>query len=222
MPLLTNSKVDELGDRIRCDKDISKQDINLLNKFRVTYQSVEQQVLPIVQVSLSKNKVILTQRKRKTVNSIQHKLERFPKMRLSQMQDIAGCRVVVEATQIHTNTITELLSATLKKSECNIKIIPRDTELGYRATHFIVKVDKRFYEIQLRTYAQDIWANVVESLSKQDNGLKYGENISQATLQKKLKHLSEVLYKIDAQNLPFAKLNKLIYDTLNNVFRSRA
>ena len=58
---------------------------------------------------------------------------------------------------------------------------------GYRAIHIIAKLDKQFYEIQLRTYAQDIWANLVETMSDEKNTFKYGGNEQEQITMNQLK-----------------------------------
>ncbi len=71
---------------------------------------------------------------------------------------------------------------------------------GYRAIHIIVKCDIKFYEIQLRTFAQDIWANIIENQADETNSLKYGGSPKEQALMKKLIILSDKFYEIDQQN----------------------
>lgn len=95
---------------------------------------------------------------------------------------------------------------------------------GYQAIHIIVKMDKKFYEIQLRTYAQDIWANLVESLSNGDNTLKYGGNEKEQALVQVLKRLSEQFFLLDeiAHTISHKNYRKKIQEVMQNVLSNRA
>lgn len=95
--------------------------------------------------------------------------------RLSQMQDIAGARIVVPTLQMQDVVVRAITRA----------LYPRFTRLddqreasdtfGYRAVHIIVDVGRLFGEIQVRTAAQDQWAQLVESLDASlGSDLKHG------------------------------------------------
>jgi ppGpp synthetase/RelA/SpoT-type nucleotidyltranferase len=79
--------------------------------------------------------------------------------------------------------------------------------------------DRKFYEIQLRTYAQDVWANLVESLSDEKNTLKYGGSEQEQDLMKKLKNLAEHFFKIDqsADQVTFTRYQQQIEDAIRYV-----
>ncbi len=112
------------------------------------------------------------------------------------MQDIAGCRIVLQSGIERANQYENTLMAPFKKQHWQIENKPRLTN-GYHAIHIIGKHDKKFYEIQLRTYAQDIWANLVESMSNEKNTLKYGGSELEQPLMKQLKRLAKSFYEID-------------------------
>lgn len=104
------------------------------------------------------------------------KLARFPSMRLSQMQDIAGCRAVlpfgrlpgVHAVRRRIRTRWEVVA------DLDYNAEPKAT--GYRAHHVVVRRDDRLVEIQLRTAGQHRWAETVESFSAATGlALKEGE-----------------------------------------------
>ena len=98
----------------------------------------------------------------KRMTQIIHKLERFPGTNLARMEDIGGCRAVVE-----TSSDIEIL---LNRIERNWDIVrkrnyvdtPKDS--GYRAIHLVTKRDGHRIEVQLRTKGQQAWANVVEKV----------------------------------------------------------
>jgi ppGpp synthetase/RelA/SpoT-type nucleotidyltranferase len=85
-------------------------------------------------------------------------------------------------------------------------------------------MDKKFYEIQLRTYAQDIWANLVESLSNGDNTLKYGGSENEQALVQILNRLSEQFFLLDeiAHTISLKNYRKKIQEVMQNVLSNRA
>jgi ppGpp synthetase/RelA/SpoT-type nucleotidyltranferase len=93
-------------------------------------------------------------------------------IRLSQVQDIAGCRLLV------TNVVAQdRVVATLLKLFPDATVTDRrvDPSHGYRAVHVIVRIDRMPIEIQIRSRLQHLWAEVSEKLSDVvDPGLKYG------------------------------------------------
>lgn len=109
----------------------------------------------------------------KRLPSIKLKLELNHHMRLSQMQDIGGCRVVLkdvfavmQLVEIFKNSRIKHVPLTPKNYIDN----PKDT--GYRAVHLIYKynsIEHKEYnelriEIQVRTKLQHIWATAVETV----------------------------------------------------------
>jgi hypothetical protein len=111
----------------------------------------------------------------KRLSSILAKLDREPQMKLTQMQDIGGCRAVVKSLA----AVMALYDFYADKSEmkhefqkCNDYIKqPRDT--GYRGIHLIFRFfsDKAAgepwnglkIEMQLRSQYQHAWATAVET-----------------------------------------------------------
>ena len=99
----------------------------------------------------------------KTLEAILAKLRRQPTS-LARMQDIAGSRIVVpslEAQQIVVEGVVAMFEDEHVATTDNRQTGDRH---GYRAVHVIVRVDGRFAEIQVRTRAQDGWANLVEAM----------------------------------------------------------
>jgi hypothetical protein len=113
----------------------------------------------------------------KRLSSIANKLSRFPTMKLSQMQDIGGCRAVVKSVAAvrkladfyqHTSRIKHKL-ATLDD------YIAKPQNSGYRGIHLVYRYysDKRGstrnyndlkIEMQLRSQNQHAWATAVETV----------------------------------------------------------
>ncbi len=103
-----------------------------------------------------------TSRRLKKLSTIIDKLWREPGLDLSRMQDIGGCRSVVE-TRDELQALRYRIDA---RWDCRTKdyvLTPRDS--GYRAVHMIVEHDGHAIEIQLRTKTMHTWAQTVEAFS---------------------------------------------------------
>ncbi len=88
-------------------------------------------------------------------------------MRLSQMEDIAGCRATLPTQAQVDRSLNRLLDrwpgATL------VDYVDRPKPGGYRAKHLIVVAGERFVEVQLRTEGQNRWADEVEETADRLN-----------------------------------------------------
>ncbi|MFZ5853961.1 MAG: RelA/SpoT domain-containing protein [Chloroflexota bacterium] len=117
--------------------------------------------------------VIVAQRL-KRMPAIVGKLARFPRMDLSRMQDIGGCRAILP----DQGTVTKVRRRISKNGwkvdkEYDYVSSPKDT--GYRALHVVVVNHDRLVEVQLRTAAQHSWAEAVEKIElRRRYGLKDG------------------------------------------------
>jgi ppGpp synthetase/RelA/SpoT-type nucleotidyltranferase len=216
---LSNSQITKLGDRLRSG-DFSEADLAMLDEFRQTYSEMDEQAYQLIQSTLASiTGWTSTKRKRKTQQSIVEKLRRQPKLRLPQMQDIAGCRIVIEGGSQKANTLSDLLIGGFESLEWNIERKDRHAH-GYKALHIIAKKGQKFYEIQLRTYAQDVWANLVESLSDESNSLKYGGSDQEQALISQLQNLSESFSEIDqhAHKALLEEYQQQLQDAIRHVF----
>ena len=216
---LSNGEIDQLGDRLR-NNCLEDGDLKKLDEFRQTYSDIDARAYSLIRDTLQacRDKLVITKRKRKTRQSIVDKLRRQKKLRLSQMQDIAGCRIVAQGGAQLSCQVNEQLVNAFEKNQLKIQSKPRNKD-GYRAIHLIVKINKKSYEIQLRTFAQDVFANLVERLSDKDNTLKYGGSDKEQPVLEKLKVLSNTLVGIDkdAHTVSFNHYHQRIKKAINNV-----
>ena len=109
----------------------------------------------------------------KRLSAIELKLRLIPNLRLTQMQDIGGCRAVVRSIRA-VNELHKLYRQTQFKHELvhfdNYIESPRDS--GYRSIHLVYRYysDKNpahndlKIEMQLRTRLQHAWATAVETV----------------------------------------------------------
>lgn len=166
MPESSKSDVDRLGSILRAG-NYSSGDLIRLDLYRRSFGDDYKYVVDVVQNQLHLN---VTGRPSKSTNSIVDKLNR-ESTRLSQMQDIAGCRVVVEDVVVQNRFVAAIevyLDATIIDRRAN-------PSHGYRAVHLICRRNGRPVEIQVRTVLQHMWAEISEKLSDTvDPGLKYG------------------------------------------------
>jgi ppGpp synthetase/RelA/SpoT-type nucleotidyltranferase len=110
----------------------------------------------------------------KRLSSIELKLERFPTMTLSQMQDIGGCRAIVETVEdvrrISTNFQASRTQHIFNNCDDYIETPQRS---GYRGIHLIYRFRSKTglnpcnnlkIEIQIRSLFQHAWATAVETV----------------------------------------------------------
>jgi len=164
---LSKTQIDRLGDRLKKGSP-SEADLRLLDEYRLSFGDAYNTVIRTIREKL---RLEPTGRTAKTPSSIAEKLRR-ESIRLSQIQDIAGCRIIVPDvfTQDH-------ITATLRDTFPETRVMDRrmNSSHGYRAVHVIVMTQGVSVEIQVRTALQDLWAELSERLSDVvDSSIKYG------------------------------------------------
>jgi putative GTP pyrophosphokinase len=109
----------------------------------------------------------------KRAPSIVSKLQRFPNMKLSTMQDIAGVRAVMNTLPDTLNLAKLVETTSAKHSIVTINdYILNPKSSGYRSIHIIfeysnkkkVESDGLKIELQIRSQLQHIWATAVETM----------------------------------------------------------
>jgi len=110
----------------------------------------------------------------KRLPSIRQKLERFPDMKLSRMQDLGGCRAVVADVA----TLNAVVDHYVSSSRAKHRLIRQDYYVldppssGYRGTHLVYAYnsDRNTHwnglriEMQIRSQLQHGWATAVETV----------------------------------------------------------
>lgn len=107
--------------------------------------------------------ILVTQRL-KRLPTVVDKLLREPKMKLSQMADIGGCRALLP-DQVAVYDVAKRLRKNWDITRTR-DYAAEPKASGYRAVHLIVRRKGRLIEVQLRTPTQDAWANQVEEDSR--------------------------------------------------------
>jgi len=165
--LLSKSQIDRLGEKLRTET-YGEDELRLLDEYRRTFGPPYDEVVDRLEKVLD---VPVSGRPAKSTNSIIEKLNR-ESIRLSQMQDIAGCRIVVPDIVQQNRTLAALTGEFSNGVVVDRRVKPSH---GYRAVHFIVRDWDKPIEIQIRTSLQHIWAEMCEKLADRiDPSIKYG------------------------------------------------
>jgi putative GTP pyrophosphokinase len=175
----SKSKTDEAG-KVLCNNNFSKEEKNnaleILSNWRAPHSypmHVFKKRLKLTSEKIDKNS--LTSQRLKRVPSIIKKLNRINTMKLTQMQDIAGCRTILSNVDLAEKLYKEYYhNGDLKHKKINQKdYILYPKEDGYRSIHIIYKYfsDKKninynglLIEVQIRSKIQHIWATAVETV----------------------------------------------------------
>lgn len=148
-----------------------KQVLDIINNWRASHAYP----LQIITSNLRKNNpnAIVVQRL-KRLDSIIGKLERFPDMDLYRMQDLGGCRVIVDTIdQVYDSIKKYNLSRIRHILKREYDYIQNPKPSGYRSYHMVYQFqsDKKetynknmLIEIQFRTRLQHVWATAVEMM----------------------------------------------------------
>lgn len=113
--------------------------------------------------TVTRDDTIRAGQRHKRLRRIMIKLVREPTMRLSQMEDIGGCRAILRDLQ-QVRRVGQRIGANWPDAQ-PVDYIATPKPDGYRALHFIARRDERLIEIQLRTPRQDEWARAIEDYS---------------------------------------------------------
>ena len=164
---MTKTQIDRLGDRLK-KGNISDDDLRLLDQYRRSFAEGYEFVVGAIRSELALEP---TGRPSKSTTSISDKLRR-ESIRLTQIQDIAGCRLIVTDLANQDSVVRSL--DTLFEHSTIIDRRERPSH-GYRAVHIVVNHGGKLIEIQVRTALQHLWAELSEKYSDvEDPAIKYG------------------------------------------------
>ena len=163
MNSFSRAAVDQLGKRLRKNPP-DPADIALYIKLG---KELERESIATTALLREMN-FPFTPRPTKTLYATRAKMARG-RTALSQMQDIVGCRIVVDTSKHLEDAYGELL-AVFPNAEIK-DLMTR--EMGYRAVHVLLKRPPFNYEIQLRTELQNTWAQLSEKLADRLPEVKY-------------------------------------------------
>lgn len=173
----SKSRVNKAGNNIR-NGIASDEDMEVFETWRAAHRAVLNTFQAYFRMDIKRNaeyKMVMAQR-HKRKNTIINKLDRFPKMLLSRMDDIAGCRLIFDDIESLDAYRTKLhkarFSHTLRNDVDKYDYIAHPKSSGYRGIHDIYEYCARaestkksnglFLEIQYRTKVQHAWATASE------------------------------------------------------------
>lgn len=179
VPIYTKAQIERAGKTLArpyLPSEEKKEALNVLNNWRASHAYP----LQVIASNLRRNNpnAIVVQRL-KRLDSIVHKLERFSEMSLYRMQDLGGCRVIVDSIEDVYAALNQYKNSNIRHilvKENNYIDEPQKT--GYRSIHAIYKFysDKKetynknmLIEIQFRTRLQHSWATAVETMGLYTN-----------------------------------------------------
>ncbi len=158
MPRFSHGEIDRLGNRLRVGE--GPEDLRMLGEYRDEHLGAL--AATVVRLADLPKKLALTARQ-KNAQTIVYKLRNAPGMELSNMQDIAGARVIVAGgRRVQDKVAADVVARFAQHKELRDRRV-RPTH-GYRAVHVIVRASECWVEVQVRTPYQDRWAQTFERL----------------------------------------------------------
>lgn len=173
----SRSQVDAAGRALAAGEGTPEQvdlELDVLNNWRAAHSFP----LNTIQIGLRRRAQradphALVAQRLKRVSSILSKLRRFPQMQLSRMQDIGGCRAVVQDVA----EVRAIRHDYFRSRQQNVLVGEKDyisqpKTSGYRGIHLVYRYTSgrttahngRLIEIQVRSRLQHAWATAVETV----------------------------------------------------------
>jgi len=170
----SKTRVNKAGDAVRSGNP-SENDLSVIDNWRAAHR----EVVNTFQANLrrrAKDKKITVAQRHKRKKTIFDKLIRFPKMLLSRMDDIAGCRLIFRSIKDLNQFRSEFHKARFKHNRKNdpdkYNYIKTPKPDGYRGIHDVYEYNVNSIqginlkglnvEVQYRTLPQHAWATAVE------------------------------------------------------------
>jgi putative GTP pyrophosphokinase len=194
---ISKTQIDPLGERLK-KGNITEADLRLLDSYRRSFTEAYEIVVGRIRKELELEP---TGRPAKSTTSISDKLRR-ESIRLTQIQDIAGCRLIV-ADIANQETVVDSLKNLFEQTT----IVDRREQPshGYRAVHVIARCNDKMIEIQVRTALQQLWAELSEKYSDViDPAIKYGGGGE--SIQISLREMSDHVAKCELLEIEVAHL----------------
>lgn len=190
---LSNKQIAKIGKKFR-DSVFDQSDLNFLENYRNSFNGLLLNCSNSLanKIKESLKKFVLVGRL-KRIYSIIRKLQRKNNygMDLSRMSDVAGLRIIVEKI-LDQNIVLDIINKNFEVEK--IYDYRNDIKL-YRSIHVILKKEGQFVEIQIRTLAQQTWADESEAFGEQVKYGKFSEEIKAY-----LSILHDLTKKIDDNN----------------------
>jgi putative GTP pyrophosphokinase len=170
----SKSRVDRAGENIR-NHTYTYDDLRVVENWRAAHRAVLNTFQAILR-NRTRNQNITVAQRHKRRSTIFDKLKRLPGMQLARMDDVAGCRLIFENTDVLYKFRVNFLKARFHHKRKNdldkYDYLKKPKDSGYRGIHDIYSYDVNsesgkhlkglLVEIQYRTTIQHAWATAVE------------------------------------------------------------
>lgn len=170
---MSKTQIDKLGDRLRASDRVTDEDLQLLQALRAEHDDALAAVTVGLREIEHEGQSLAPTSRLKTVGTIVEKLKR-ESTRLTQMQDIAGARIVLEGSRLEQSLVVNAI----RNRFPGCKVVDRRVlpSFGYRAVHVLVPYGRCLVEVQVRTGLQDLWAQMFERLGDEvGRQIRYGD-----------------------------------------------
>lgn len=170
----SKERVSKAGNAVR-KGNINAEDVHVIDTWRAAHRAVLNTFQAILRNRTRGTDIIVAQR-HKRKRTIFEKLNRFPKMQLARMDDVAGCRLIFKSSEELYEFRADLHEAKfnhqLRNEVDKYDYIKRPKSTGYRGVHDVYLYDVNsdhgksykglLIEVQYRTRFQHAWATCVE------------------------------------------------------------
>ncbi|MFJ5332859.1 RelA/SpoT domain-containing protein [Pectobacterium versatile] len=199
---------DRLVSQLKIDEKYDDGDVDILHQWRMLHLYPLNRIKFFLEREsklVNKNSLISSRIKR--LPSIVGKLSRFPEMKLNKMQDLGGCRAILDNIEQVYNLKDKLLRLKFShKLARKDDYIENMKDSGYRSFHMVYSFQNDRYpqfnglkiEIQIRTAIQHSWATAVEMVGLfRNESLK--SSMGDIRWLRFFKLVSELFYKIESK-----------------------
>ena len=208
--VLTKSKIDRAGIALAKDSFHNVEEMVELEDVFDEYRKSHLEPLSETTLELQKwlneygHDYYIAQRLKRKPQIIR-KLNRLS-VRLTQLQDIGGCRIIVEKNEL-VDQIISFLKAKIESTE-ELKLV-RITDYrekgrditGYRSVHLLLERSGKKLELQLRSRIQHYWAESIERTS-----VIYGRHLKESEGDERVisyfQKLSDAFFEIESGRTP--------------------
>lgn len=204
---LSQKKINKSGKRFR-DSIPEDDDYEILEQYKKSYDEILiKYSSELSKLLISKNFDFVMAGRLKRTSSIIRKLQRPNNhgMDFTRMSDIAGTRIIVKNLKTQDDVIQEIKNNFILEREYDY----RESEQNYKSVHLVIKDDNnKYFEIQIRTLAQQTWADESEEFGEHAKQGFYTEQVGEY-----LSMLSDIVYKIDNEiEYDLNKIDNHLYD----------